>query len=250
MKLVLAATLVLAAARLFIASAYATQIPVVNSGFETPATISATAPTGWTVFNSGSGGAIGSYNPYEFGGGNVYYTGANPITDPNNGGSGYPGIFGENLGYAFNVGAGSGLEQTLSATFLADTSYTFTVDEGNRNGTDAGGFAGSLIELLAGSTVVASSTDTVGPTAGTFRDQVATLSNSDSFSALFGQTLSIDILTTNPAALDRASDWDNIRLAASAQTTAVPQPTPVAMGAIGILAILGFAWRRKNAMTN
>ncbi len=51
--------------------------------------------------------------------------------------------------------------------------YTLTVEDGNRNGTNAGGFAGSLIELLAGSTVIASSTDTVGPNPGTFRDQVA-----------------------------------------------------------------------------
>ena len=179
MRLLVATTLVLTAAGVFGPSAHADQIAIVNQGFETPATITATAPTGWTSVNTGATGFTGSYNPYEFGGGNVYYTGANATTDPANGGSGYPGIFGENLAYATNVGAGSGLQQTLSATFQVNTGYTLTVDVGNRNGTIAGGFAGSLIELLAGSTVIASSTDTVGPTAGTFRDQIAALSGSN-----------------------------------------------------------------------
>jgi hypothetical protein len=230
MRLVIATALALTAANVFGPSAHAGLINIVNQGFETPATITTAAPSGWTLINTGGGGGtstVGSYNPYEYQGGNAYYTGANATTDPANGGSGYPGIFGENLAFANNVSAGSGLQQTLTATLLLNTVYTFTVEEGNRNGRDAGGFAGSLIELLAGSTVIASSTDTVGPTAGTFRDQVAFLANSNSFSALVGQTLSIEILTTNTAAENRASDWDNVRLDAS--PAAVPEPASIFM---------------------
>ncbi len=228
MRLAIATTLALITASVFGHSAHAGLVPIVNQGFETPATTGTTAATGWNFINTGSTGFGGTYNPYEFGGGNGYYIGANPTTDPAKGGSGYPGIFGENLGYAINVSAGSGLQQTLSATLLANTTYTFTVDVGSRNGTvNSNSFAGSLIELLAGSTVIASSTDTVGPTAGTFRDQVALLANSNSFSALIGQTLSVEILTTNAAASGRATDWDNVRLDAS--PASVPEPASVLM---------------------
>jgi hypothetical protein len=246
MRHVLAITLALTAASVLGASAYANPVTIVNSGFETPATHTTAAPTGWTSVNTGATGLVGSYNPYTLGGGNVYYTGANSTTDPANGGSGYPGIFGENLGFATDVSAGSGLEQTLSATFLANTAYTLTVQEGNRNGTSAGGFAGSVIQLLAGSTVIASSTDTAGPTAGTLHDQVALLANSNIDSALFGQTLSINILTTNAAAVNRGSDWDNVRLDATTVAVAVPLPPAAGTGAL-LLAMLGLGWRRRKA---
>jgi hypothetical protein len=229
MRLVFATTLALATSCLAGASAQAGLVPIVNQGFESPATTGDTTPSGWTgvVTGAGSTGGVGSYNPYEFFGGNAFYVGANPSSDPANGGSGYPGIFGENLGFANDVSAGSGLEQTLSATLLANTVYTFTVEDGNRNGTHGVGFAGSLIELLAGSTVVASSTDTVGPTAGTFRDQVVVLANSNSYSSLVGQTLSIEILTTNAAGANVATDWDNVRLDAS--PASVPEPASIVM---------------------
>ncbi len=247
MRRSVAITLALTAASMFGPLAHANPITVFNQGFELPSTTSTAAATGWTFLNPGTNGLGGAYNPYESGGGNVYYTGANATTDPANGGAGYPGIFGENLGYATNVSAASGLQQTLSASLAANTTYTFTVEVGNRNGTNAGGFAGSLIELLAGSTVIASSTDTVGPTAGTFRDQVAVLANSNSFSALIGQTLSIEILTTNAAALNRATDWDNVRLDGTLMPGAVPEPASIAMLGTGIVAALGFVRRRKGA---
>ncbi len=125
---------------------------------------------------------------------------------------------------------------------MRNTAYTFTVEVGNRNGTNAGGFAGSLIELLAGSTVIASSTDTVGPTAGTFHDQVALLANSNVDSALVGQTLSIAILTTNGAALNRSTDWENVRLDAS--PAAVPEPSSLILCGLGALGGLGYVGSR------
>ncbi len=251
MRFVIATTLALAASGLVGPSARADLVTIVNQGFETPATVTTAAPSGWTLINTTSGGGItstvGSYNPYEYQGGNAYYAGANPTTDPAKGGSGYPGIFGENLAFANNVSAGSGLQQTLTATLLANTTYTFTVEVGNRNGMfGVGGFGGSLIELLAGTTVIASSTDTVGPTPGTFHDQVALLANSNSFSALIGQTLSIEILTTNTAAENRATDWDNIRLDAS--PVVVPEPASIVMVLTGATAIgICRIRRRKSA---
>ena len=161
------------------------------------------------------------YNPYEFNGGNAYYTGASPTTDPANGGAGYPGIQGENLAFVYQQGPGAGLKQTLNATLAANTSYTLTVAEGARNGTDAGPFSGSTIELLAGSTVIASSTDHLGPTPGTFKDQVAILADSNAYPSLIGQPLTIELLTSVPyTAAGQATDWDNVRLTTSLVQTA------------------------------
>jgi hypothetical protein len=199
------------------APGFGSSIAITNPGFETPATLSSTTPNGWTVTDAGS------YNPYEPGGGNAYYAGANPTSDPANGGSGYPGIGGENLAYVFK--ADGVLSQTLTATFQADTSYTLSIFELNRNGTSAAGWLGSEIELLAGSTVIASATDTVGPTAGTAQLQTVTLANSDAFSGLFGQHLSIVIEAAKPLTLSgQATDWDSVALTGTAVAPGAPEP--------------------------
>ncbi len=109
-------------------AAQAGAISVANPGFESPATMTTAAPSSWTPIGTTSN--VFAYNPYELGGGNVQYVGANATTDPANGGAGYPGIFGENLGSAQHAVAGSGFQQTLSAVFTANTAYTLTVEEG------------------------------------------------------------------------------------------------------------------------
>ena len=202
----------------------------------------------WTRIG-GNGANPGEYNPYEYfqPGPNTYYVGANPSTDPAKGGTGYPGLDGENLAFAFETLAGSGFQQTLSAVFTADTAYTLTVAEGRRNGSQAAPTLGSMIELLVGNTVVASSIDNVGPAPGTFVDQTAYLASSDSFSSLYGEALTIRIVTTLPFTTQyQATDWDNVRLDSVGPTDAVPEPTTFALLFFGSLAMFAYGLQRRT----
>jgi hypothetical protein len=222
----------------------AAPVAVPNFSFEIPATVTETITANWVQVNEPPATAD-AYNPYQNEGGNAFYVGANPATNPANNGPGYPGIVGQNLGFIFGqtsgTPAGTGLMQTLTATFQPNTQYTLTVAEGDRNGSTALGFLGSQIELLAGSTVIASATDVAGPAPGSFKDQVAFLASSNALPALFGQALTIALLTTTPGSspngtIGPATDWDNVRLDA----TAVPEPASIAL--IGTAAVMGFGW--------
>lgn len=223
----------------------AESISVPNQGFEDPATTTIVLTSSWVKVNNSD--FVDAYNPYEYLGGNAWYVGANPTTNPANRGSGYPGIEGENLGFVFSQAAGAGMSQKLSATLAANTTYTLTVAEGARNGSFAGPFSGSTIELLAGTTVIASSTDNVGPPPGTFVDQTATLANSSLYNSLVGQPLTIELLTSRPFTQSRqATDWDNVRLDAVPAGTAVPEPSSLLVAGPGILAVLALALVRRR----
>jgi hypothetical protein len=221
---------------------FAGAVTVTNPGFEDPTTGVGTVsvPTGWQ--NSAT---AATYNPYEFRGDNDYYIGANSTSDPANGGSGYPGISGENLGYDFNGAAGDGLSQQLAATLQAGTSYTLTVTELARNGLLPSTFAGSEIDLLAGDTVIASAVDNAGPTPGTAADQVAFLADSDTVAALIGQQLTVRLTTTlaYTGTNNIATDWDNVRLDAESATPEPGGAIPVVLG-LGLAGILG--WRKRS----
>lgn len=228
--------------------AIAGSISVPNHSFEDPVTTGMIGFHTWTRIGGG-GGDPGEYNPYEFlqPGPNTYYVGANPSTDPAKGGAGYAGIDGENLAFAFQSPVGSGFQQTLSTVFTAHTSYTLTVAEGRRNGTQAAPTLGSMIELLAGNTVVASSIDNVGPAPGTFFDQTAYLASSDSFSSLYGEALTIRIVTTLPYTTRyQATDWDNVRLDSVGPTEAVPEPTTLALLVSGAVAMFAYRLKRRK----
>ena len=229
--------------------ATANSIDVPNHSFENPVTTHIVGFQSWTRIG-GNGANPGEYNPYEYfqPGPNSYYAGANPSTDPAKGGTGFPGIDGENLAFAFETPSGSGFQQTLNAVFAADTSYTLTVAEGRRNGSQAAPTLGSMIELLAGNTVVASSIDDVGPPPGTFVDQTAYLASSDSFSSLYGEALTIRIVTTLPFTTQyQATDWDNIRLESVGPSDVVPEPTTLTLLVSGACATIAFRVKRRKA---
>ena len=226
--------------------ALANPIFIANHSFETPKTVHIDGFQSWT----GIGGTAGNpavYNPYEFNAPNAYYIGATPASDPANGGSGYVGIDGENLAFAFERPAGTGFQQMLGAVFKPDTAYTLTIAEGRRNGVQAAPTLGSLIELLAGNTVVASSIDNVGPALGTFKDQIAFLASSNSFSNLFGEALTIRVLTTLPFLTPyQASDWDNVRLDATGPSTVVPEPTSLMLLVLGVILMISYGWTKRQ----
>ena len=244
------------------ALAHAGTIAISNPSFESPATTTQRVGfvtdtpgvvDGWNIIvNTGSiGSGGGLYNPYEFQGGNAFYLGATSSTDPSHGGTGFSGIDGENVAFMYQVNAGSGLSQRLGAVLTANTSYTLTVAEGRRNGIgNAAPTLGSMIELFAGKTIIASSIDNTGPTGGTFADQTATLADSSSFSSLYGRPLSIVILTTQDwSATNQASDWDNVRLDATTLTAPVPEPSSFALLGMGAFGLIVWRWRRAGEVS-
>ena len=154
---------------------HATPITIANADFQTG---TAGQGVGYLSFWDSTTGVTDQYNPYEFLGGNDWYVGANPTTDPANGGAGCCGIQGEHLGYIYNDGSDVSLSQTLSATLQANTTYTMTVDVGDRSGAFAGNtFGGALVELYAGSTEIGSATYAT-QTVGTFVEDTLTVDSS------------------------------------------------------------------------
>ena len=226
-------------------------IAITNASFEAPATVTVVnnTATGWTVTVNANGidssAEGGVYNPYSYQGNNAFYSGANSTSNPSNGGSGLTGIDGENLGYVYQAGIGSGFSQTLSATLSANTSYTLTVSVGHRNGTTLSGASlGSKIELLAGTTVIASSSVN-NPTLG-FSDQTVTLADSSAFSSHYGEALTIKLSTTLAmTTFKQATDWDNVRLT-STDLSAVPEPSSLVLAGIGALGLFAVRSKRRK----
>src|ERR1700722_866264 len=171
---------------------HGTPITIVNANFQTG---TAGQGVGELSFWDSNTGDTDQYNPYEFDGGNQWYVGANPTTDPANGGAGYPGIQGEELGYIYNQGSDVSLSQTLAAPLQANTTYTLTVDVGDRNGPFSGNaFGGALIELYAGSTEIGSATYAT-QAAGSFVDHTLTVDSIGVDPGLIGQALQIQLHT-------------------------------------------------------
>lgn len=116
---------------------------------------------------------------------------------------------------------GGTISQTLSATLQANTKYTLGAFVGRRFGEN---FPGYNIQLLAGTTVLASSGSSVTPTAGTFAP-VTVSYTSGSSGSLIGQALKISLTSSSGS----QTNFDLITLDAS------PIPEPSAM-----LGLLGF----------
>jgi len=210
-------------------SVQATPITIVNSDFQAG---SAGQGAGYLAGWDSTTGIIDQYDPYEWLGGGMWYLGANPTSDPANGGAGCCGIQGEELGFIFNQGSDVYLGQTLSATLQANTTYALTVAVGDR---DASGspFGGALIELYAGSTEIGSATYLTG-TAGTFADDMLTFDSSGVDPSLIGQALRIQLHTAEFG----STDFDNVSLDATLDgASALPEPTSIALLLSGLFGL-------------
>jgi hypothetical protein len=222
-----------------VASGRAATISIVNGDFETGGLIDnrnsafpGVIPTGWSAVPGAgpSGDFYGYYNPINDAGGYV------------SGVSGSPGITGTmagpNVFYFGSSISGQGIQQTLTATFLANTDYTLTVARGTRNSI----FNNTLrMSLLAGSTVL--TTRDVAPepagSRGTFLDYSTTYTYSAANAGLVGQALTIRFLEIdNPGDPRGEVDIDNVRL------SAVPEPSSASL--LGLAGAAFFLRRRQK----
>ena len=220
-------------------SGRAATISIVNGDFETGGLIDnrnsafpGVIPTGWSAVPGAgpSGDFYGYYNPINDAGGYV------------SGVSGSPGITGTmagpNVFYFGSSISGQGIQQTLTATFLANTDYTLTVARGTRNSI----FNNTLrMSLLAGSTVL--TTRDVAPepalSRGTFLDYSTTYTYSVANAGLVGQALTIRFLEIdNPGNPQAEVDIDNVRL--------VPEPSSASLLILGLAAVLARSRRCRR----
>jgi len=198
-------------------SASASPIPILNPGFESPATPMVTSTvTSWTQTVGVSG--VWNINADPSGYWTVSAPEGNQIAFISTGRPGSPGP--------------AAISQILTATLQANTLYTLTGFVGDPIGFAAGTV--STVSLIAGLTTVA--TLPISAPAGTFTPFSLTF-NSDS-SLLVGQALQIQLSSNQ-----EQSGFDAIALNA----TPVPVPSSIWLLMSGGLWVAGFGLRKARA---
>lgn len=223
----------------------AVSVAIANHSFEADAiadgtfdTSATTPPAGWSIVGSLSNSPpvrhVGILNPNT----TTLYPGGAP--DGNNVGV----VFLNDQPFADDP---AGLAQTLSETLALNTIYTLTLDVGNiandpnppHNQFDFAGFPGYSIELLAGTTVIASESNAVTPGEGLFEERtIAVTTNAAQHTGLVGQSLTIRLMNLN-AAPGVEVNFDDVRLDA----TIIPEPS---LGMLAFVATALLAWRRSR----
>ena len=208
----------------------AVPVAVVNPSFEEPARgdslleqDSALIP-GWDFVGT-TNTFVGIFNPPA----GSYPTAA---------GQGTPtGADGAQVAFLFNNGGPAesvSATQLLGENLVAGRTYTLQVAIGKFDPSQPyvpSTYGGYSIELLAGSTVIASDTDTVDPPMLEFQDAVAIASATSIPPSLVGQPLSIR-LGISATVAPRSTHFDDVRL-----SWVAPPPAP----ALGLLAMAGLA---------
>jgi hypothetical protein len=138
---------------------------------------------------------------------------------------------GVNIGYS----SGVTIDQVLSATLTANTSYTLSVEVGSR--LDAPHNDGYTIQLLAGGVVLAGTTNFPVPADGTFvlATDVYTAGPGDPH---LGQALEIHLQSVATG----QTSFDSVTLTA----TAVPEPTSLSLLTLTTAGAALCGWRRKT----
>jgi len=190
----------------------AVAITVVNPGFEVPPELDGTftttpnAATGWT-----HDGTAGVWNPSP----TQAYGGVAPE--------------GSNVAYS-NSGP---LSQILTTLLAANTTYTLTVQVGDRGDT---AFPGYQVQLLAGSTVLAQCNTCVTPADNTFTLATVTFTTPSS--------VTTDLLGIRLDSNGEQTNFDDVRLNAS-PADPVPEPGTLFLfgaGLAGIGVLRGRRW--------
>ncbi len=229
-------------------TAEAIPIPVPNYSFELPDRAdgagsstntngsTATVP-GWTYSHS-SPTFGGTFNHQ-----NAQYAGT---TDADGGTLPSPGVGEQTLFINFSNGMVAGQTASFTttnslATIEAKSVYTLTVAIGDR--LDILDPQRVRIELLAGTTTVASATHDGGFVDGTFTDMVASFAT-DETSIYLGQPLKIRLthtLTSNATGNVQAN-FDNVRL----NQAVVPEPSTALLLGLGGVSLLVWGRRRRR----
>lgn len=198
--------------------AAAAPIPITNGSFELPATppdsfIVNAPPNGWSAYGTLDFGnrTIGVLNP------NTTALYLDPVPD------------GSNVGVTFlqpQQNSEAGLQQTLASTLQPLTQYTLTVEVGNLAQADApfafNGFPGYRIDLLAGTTVIASDDDTLLPGEGRFLTSTVQLTTGATHPNA-GEALAIRLVNLD-AAPGIEVNFDDVRLDATPLGTCAAMP--------------------------
>ena len=190
-------------------------LPVENFSFELPAipddsfAVSA-PPPGWAVHGNGINAqnrSVGVLNPPA---GSLYF---DPI--PHGVNVGVTFLMDDPNNQTVFAGIEAGLQQTLAATLRPHTRHTLRVLVGNlapQNGVPFAfsGFPGYRIDLMAGSTVLASDTNSLLPGEGRFLESTVEVTTGAAHPAL-GQPLTIRLVNLN-AAPGIEVNFDHVRL--------------------------------------
>ncbi|MFK8111837.1 MAG: PEP-CTERM sorting domain-containing protein [Rubripirellula sp.] len=235
-------------------SVHAAPVTIVNSGFED---ISGESQNNEFTFGPLNGWDLYDPNGITAGGaGGTYFIGTLAPDPPTNFTSG--AAEGQRVGIAFNfAGSGGqgeyGMQQTLSDTLQANSSYSLQVEIGNiASGTaqnnqffDLEGFPGYRIDLLAGGVVLTQDNNSLSGLIAEGEFGTSTIAfNTGNTHAQLGQPLQIRLVNLNqvdplfPAA-NLEVDFDDVRL----DVTSVPEPSTL-MG-IGMFSLL-IVRRRKS----
>jgi hypothetical protein len=192
----------------------AAPIVIANAGFEADILASGgftTSPNSWTC-TPGANPGVDICGVYH------YTSSQYAVTDPDTGGA------------TGNVAFSNGgtLTQTLTTNLALSTLYTLHVSVGRRLDSS---FTSYLIELLAGSTVIASDNTGLNPASGQFLVSNLTY-NSGSSNVLAGQPLGI-LLSGNHTG---QPNFDALSLDGS--SSAIPEPRTAAFYLIGLAALI------------
>ena len=148
----------------------------------------------------------------------------------------YPGGVPDGVNVAYSSSSAV-IDQVLSATLAANTTYTLTVDVGSR--LDAPHNDGFTIELLAGGVLLSAASNSPTPANGTFvvATDAYTTGASDPH---LGQALEIKLLSAPTG----QTSFDNVKLDA----TAVPEPGSLALAGLGAASTGLGRWRKKRVV--
>lgn len=205
--------------------ASASSLLINNPSFELPVLSPGTTGVGvvdWTSINAGGGGFnTATYNPS----GTAFIAGGS-APDGNN----------IAMISASNLDAGAGITQTLTATLLANTTYTLTFDVIHLITTTMDPYLGSL----SANGVTLASDSSLAPALTDFALDTIVY-NSGAAPAELGQALAITLQGTGcnsgPNCTGGTVGFDNVQLTAVPTQTGVPEPGALAFVVIGLAAL-------------